>query len=344
MRRIVLGIVIILHALAHANVAIWAASSGPGWLVELLWSTALVGYLATGLGMLRVPLIRDRWKQIMVVAISASIILLLLMRDLFGSLGAVIDVLLLVLVMEWAQPRVDADVSVADAVGAEGLGHPWLHRTAWSVGALFLVYAAIVVAVRPVYVRWGTTAAERSAWLPGDDLARDARYRVDHGITIKAPADSVWPWLLQLGQNRAGFYSYDWLERLAGDEIRNADRIHPEWQRISTGDLVRATQPGYLGGRFGELGWRVVEVVPGRALVLENWGAFVVQPVDSATSRFYVRSRGPGTPSLAGVVFGPLNVFVFEPAHFIMECGMMRGVRDRAEAAAQRSGFVGPAN
>ena len=156
-----------------------------------------IGYLAAGLGMLRVPLIRDRWKQIMVVATSASIILLLLTRDLFGSLGAVIDVLLLVLVMAWAQPRVDADVSVADAVGAAGLGHPWLHRTAWSVGALLLVYAAIVVAVRPVYVRWGTTA---------------------------------------------------------------------------------------------------------------------------------------------------LNVFVFEPAHFIMERGMMRGVRDRAEAAAQRSGLVAPAN
>ena len=341
MRRIVLGIVLIIHALAHANVAIWAEAVGPVWLVQLLWSAALLGYLAAGLGMLRVPLIRDAWKQVMIVATVSSLMLLLLTQHLVSAFGAVLDVFLLVLVFEWAQPRADADVAVAKAVGARGLGHVWLHRIGWSVGALFFIYTAAVVAVRPLYVRWGTTPEERSARLPGDDLVRDAHYRVDHGITIKAPADSVWPWLVQLGQDRGGFYSYDWLERLIGDRISNADRIHPEWQSIKQGDFVRAAQPEYLGGRFGDVGWRVVELVPGRAIVLENWGAFVVQPVDSATSRFYVRTREPGAPSLAGVVFGPLNVLVFEPAHFIMQRGMMRGIRDRAEASIQR-GSRGP--
>ncbi len=337
MRRIVLGLVVILHALAHANVAIWASASGPAWLVESLWSIALLGYLAAGLGMLRVPVIRQFWKESMVAGTLCSIALLLVSRHLVGVLGAVIDVVLLVLVLEWGQLRTEADITAADLLGARSMGHVVLHRIGWSVGALFLIYAAAVVAVRPLYVRWGTTADERQARLPGDDVVRHALYRVDHGITINAPADSVWPWLVQLGQDRGGFYSYDWLERLVGDRIRNADRIHAEWQHIAAGDLVRATQPDYLGGRLGsDLGWRVVEVVPGRALVLENWGAFVVQPIDANTSRFYVRSRGPGTPSLAAVVFGPLNVLVFEPAHFIMERGMMRGVRDRAEAAYRR--------
>ena len=118
---------------------------------------------------------------------------------------------------------------------------------------------------------------------------------------------------------------------VVGDRIENADRIHPEWQHTERGDLVRATQPDYLGGRFGDLGWRVRDVVPGRALILENWGAFVVESIDANRSRLIVRTRGPGTPSLAGVVFGPLNVFVFEPAHFIMQRGMLRGIRDRAE-------------
>jgi hypothetical protein len=137
---------------------------------------------------------------------------------------------------------------------------------------------------------------------------------------------------VQLGQDRAGFYSYAWLEQLAGADIHNADRIHPEWQQLETGDLVRATQPDYLGGRLGEPGWRVREIVPGRAIVLENWGAFVVNPVDARTSRFFVRTRGDGMPSLAGVLLGPINVFVFEPAHFIMQRGMMLGIRDRAES------------
>lgn len=336
MRRIVLGLVIVLHALAHANVVIWAAPLG--WFATLLWSVALIGYLSAGLGMLRVPIVRHAWKQLMVTATIASMVLLLLMGELIASLGAIIDLLLLMLAFEWAQRRVDADVVVADAVGAEGLGHPWMHRVAWTVGAAFLVYATLVVAIRPTYVRWGTSSADRLVRLPGDQLVSGARYRVDHAITINAPADSVWPWVAQIGQDRAGFYSYAWLERLAGSRITNADRIHPEWQEIKAGDFVRATQPDYLGGRLGEPGWRVLEVVPGRAMVLENWGAFVVRPIDSATTRFQVRTRAPGAASLLGIMFGPLNVFVFEPAHFIMERGMMRGVRDRAERDAPRAG------
>ncbi|MEO5816834.1 MAG: hypothetical protein ABIT20_16285 [Gemmatimonadaceae bacterium] len=337
MKRIILGLVVITHALAHANVAIWASSAGPAWLVQLLWSVALLGYLSAGLGMLRVPVIRHWWKQAMVAGTLSSIALLLLTHRLIGGVGAVIDVVLLVLVLDWGQLRTEADITAADLLGVRNLRHVALHRIAWGFGASFLVYAAAVVAVRPLYVRWGTTADERRAHLPGDDIVRDAQYTVDHGITIRAPADSVWPWLVQLGQDRGGFYSYDWLERLAGDRIRNADRIHAEWQNIKPGDLVRATQPDYLGGRLGNaLGWRVTEVVPGRAIVLENWGAFVVQPVDSSTSRLFVRTRGQGTPSFAGVVFGPLNVLVFEPVHFIMERGMMRGIRDRAEATTRR--------
>ena len=146
----------------------------------------------------------------------------------------------------------------------------------------------------------------------------------------------MWPWLVQLGQDRGGFYSYDWLERAFGDDIRNADRIHPEWQTIARGDLVRATQPSYLGGKLGDLGWKVTDVVPGRALILENWGAFVVRPVNDSTSRLHIRLRGPGAPSLAGVALAPFGLLVFEPAHFIMERGMLLGIRQRAEGMMRR--------
>lgn len=338
MKRLLLGLLVIVHALAHANFVVFAATSGPTWIIEPLWSIAILGYLAAGLGMLRVPLVRDRWKQLLVAGTVGSILLLLTTRALLGAAGVVLDIMLLVLVLEWGQVRVDQDVKFAEVVGAEGLGHPLLHRAAWGFGFAFLLYAVVVVAARPVTMRWGTSAAERAAQLPGDDvLPVGARYRIDHGITIHAPADSVWPWLAQLGQDRGGFYSYSWLERMIGDQITNADRVHPEWQSVQTGQLVRATQPDYLGGRFGDVGWRVQRVEPGRALVLENWGSFVVQPVDANTSRFLVRTRGDGMPTLKGIVLGPLSVFVFEPAHFIMERGMMRGVRARAERMVQPS-------
>jgi hypothetical protein len=170
----------------------------------------------------------------------------------------------------------------------------------------------------------------------GDGMVVAPLYRIDHGITIRAPADAVFPWIAEVGQDRGGFYSYDWLERLIGDNMRNAERIHPEWQANQPGDLIRAVQPDYLGGRFGELGWKVLAVVPGRALVLSQWGVFAVQPVDDSTSRFLIRTRGAGRPSIPSLLAGPLNVFVFEPMHFVMERRMMRGVRDRAEANMRR--------
>ena len=82
-----------------------------------------------------------------------------------------------------------------------------------------------------------------------------------------------------------------------------------------------------------DIGWRVSGVVPGRLLALEGWGTFVLQPVDDSTMRLFVRTRGGGEPTLAGVALAPLGMLVFEPAHFIMQRGMLLGIRDRAERA-----------
>jgi len=144
----------------------------------------------------------------------------------------------------------------------------------------------------------------------------------------------VWPWLVQLGQDRAGFCSYDWLERAIGDRVRNADRIHGEWQARAVGDTVLATQREYLGGRLGTLGWRVSVIQPRAVLGLENWGNFVLRSIDSNTTRLVVRTRGRTRPTFANFIVAPIGVFVFEPAHFIMERAMLRGIRDRAESSS----------
>ena len=331
MRRGLLATLLLLHGLSHANVGVWAFSDGPTWLVAVLWAAAMLGYFAAAFGLLGVRSLRIRWKQLLTVATLASIALLVMFGHGIALLGIYIDLIIVVVVLEIEQRIVDRELVLAATSANNGFRHPWSRRLVTAMSVFMLAYGAAVAAFRPVYVRWGTTAAERSLSLPGDEREPNARYRIDHGITIHAPASAVWPWLVQLGQGRGGFYSYDWLERAFGAAIRNADRIHPEWQTIAKGDLVRATQPSYLGGKFGDLGWKVTDVVPGRALILENWGAFVVEPLDSTTSRLIVRTRGAGNPSFLGLVFGPLNVFVFEPAHFIMQRGMLRGIRDRAE-------------
>ena len=332
MRRIALATVLLLHGLAHASVGVWASSEGPLWLVTVLWAAAMLGYFAAALGLFRVPLLRRYWRPLLTAATAASILMLTLYSERVGLIGALVDVALYMFALEAVDGRAEADIEVVEACGTAALDHPIAHRVLWTIGTAWLLYAAVVVVIRPVYLHWGTTPAERDARLLGDELTPGAKYRVDHAITIHAPADSVWPWLVQLGQDRGGFYSYSWLERLVGDDVHNADRIHPEWQHLEAGDTILAAQPDYLGGRFGQIGWRVAELRPGRGMYLEKWGAFVLLPVDSSTTRLIIRSRGaPEPPNVASVLLGPLSVFVMEPAHFIMQQGMMRGIRRRAE-------------
>jgi hypothetical protein len=331
MRRGALATIFIFHALLHASIGVWAVADHSILVANTLWSAAIAAYLATGLAILRMPVLRRYWRTLLFAATFASVVLLTLCGSLLALLGIPVDLFLVLIAFDAMHPQIDSDIEFAEKAGTGALPHPALRRLGWTAGGLALVYVAGVAVIRPVYLGWGTTAAERGSPLPGDDPTVESRYRVDHGITINAPADSVWPWLVQLGQDRGGFYSYSRLERMVGDRVSNADRIHPEWQDRRIGDTVRATQADYLGGHFGTFGWRVTDIVPGRALVLENWGSFVLVPVDSATTRLIVRTRGPGTRSATALLLGPLNVFVFEPAHFIMQRGMLRGIRDRAE-------------
>lgn len=132
--------------------------------------------------------------------------------------------------------------------------------------------------------------------LPGDDLVPDPVFQSTRAVTIEAPVSAVWPWLVQLGYGRGGFYSYDWLEnlvvRLMGTRARyqSVDRIVPEIQNIEAGDFILAAPPGLLRGRVADKArWRVAAIDPGRALVLEGWGAFVLEPIDERRTRLIVR-------------------------------------------------------
>ena len=216
--------------------------------------------------------------------------------------------------------------------GDESRRHRALRR-AGAVASLALVaYVALLVLARPLHVRWGSTGDELRTPLPGDELAADPIYQVQHAVTIQARPEEIWPWLAQIGHDRGGFYSYTWLENSFGLHVRNAARVHPDWQGIAAGDSVLATPGDYLGtGR--RFGWRVARAEPNRVLVLEDWGAFVLEPVDSATTRLIVRTRGGGRDDVAAFALSPLSLMVMEPAHFIMERRMLLTIRDRVESA-----------
>jgi hypothetical protein len=163
--------------------------------------------------------------------------------------------------------------------------------------------------------------------LPGDQIAPVATST--RAITIAAPAGEVWQWLVQVGQDRAAFYSYDWLENLVGVNYHNAERIHPEWQQLAPGELVKGTPDGYLGRPA--TGWWPPVVEPGRVLYL--WGPIVIEPVDVQTTRLIARSRSAELSPLARVV----AVGFYDPVHFVMERGMLLGIKARAEGLPDRS-------
>jgi len=188
--------------------------------------------------------------------------------------------------------------------------------------------AVYSVFIQPWMMRWGATDAEIKMPLPGDDLVPNPTAQSTRAITIKAPDTEVWKWLVQIGQNRAGFYSYTFLENMVGADIHNVDRIIPEFQDLKVGDFVRSAPPNYMGGRFGDkAGWYIPILEPNRALVLKGWGAFVLYPIDEKRTRLIIR-----TPSdWRGWARVPDYLFM-QPIHFIMERRMMLGIKQQAEA------------
>jgi hypothetical protein len=177
---------------------------------------------------------------------------------------------------------------------------------------------AYALAIRPRLLRWGATGEEVRKPLPGDELVFDPASVATRAVTVNAPVEAVWPWLAQIGQDRGGFYSYEWLENLAGCRLRNAERIHPEWQDRAVGETV-LLHPAR--------GLKLARFEPNRILALEGWGSFVLEPVDEQTTRLIARSPTPrGWAALAGLLF-------WEVPHFVMERKMLLGIKERAERA-----------
>ena len=208
-----------------------------------------------------------------------------------------------------------------------------MRRMHAGVTALASVAAFYVLLGRARQLRWGATGREAGEPLPGDDLIADPDLTATRAITVRAPASRVWPWIAQLGQGRGGFYSYDFLENLAGCDVHSADRIVPEWQDVMAGDEVRLAPQANLAVAYLERG---------RSLVLRGgipmgntappydftW-AFVLEDGPAGTTRLLVRERYAYTRPWARLLVEPV-----EAVSFVMSRKMLGGIRDRAEHAA----------
>jgi hypothetical protein len=188
-----------------------------------------------------------------------------------------------------------------------------------------------VAALHPWMMNWGSTRAEQAMVLPGDTEPPSSYFT--RAITIDAPPAAVWPWLMAIGQDRAGFLSNDWLENLAGGDIHNGSTLQPAWQPRSIGDKVPMAGP--IERRWGGDGvlltvrmlepYRVIGDIPGR---------FVLEPLDTSGTRLLLREE-LAIPERRNALW-----VVWDPMHFVMEQRMLRGIKERAEGVPLVSPFV----
>jgi len=176
---------------------------------------------------------------------------------------------------------------------------------------------------RPWQRTWGATAAEVSEVLPGDDLVPGDAWEATRAITIRATPAAIWPWLIQMGYQRAGFYSWD---RLDNDGVPSATRILPEFQRLAEGDVMPLTR---------DVDGRVVTLAENRVLVLSfksdsdvpwSW-TWSLRPSGIGTTRLVSRLR-VGTSRRR-------TRFVLDAAELFMMRKHLRGIKARAEASSE---------
>jgi hypothetical protein len=203
------------------------------------------------------------------------------------------------------------------------------------IGAALLGAAGVsAAAVAHRLAHWGATPDEVRRPLPGDELLPGGLATVTNAVTIAAPVAQVWPWIVQIGRGRAGFYTYTWLENLLGADIHNLDHIDPGLQRLAVGDRIWLTPETYLGRIPGQA-WRVAAIDPGHVLVLEQrppenphpgtW-SLVLETAGARRTRLISRHC---TPPPSGLV--ARAVAWFWSLSSVMERGMLLGIKRRVE-------------
>lgn len=315
----ILGFGFLLFGALHALPGMIATSiSRPMpvlWAATSLWTFATVGFGVAAYGLWGFPAFYDQWRRLSIGASVASLVLIAIVGQARFIPLAAIDLCVFLPVLS----RIEVPASLPERR---------FLKVIRGLGTMFLLYGASVVALHPWYQNWGATKSEIRAPMVGDPEDGSREHLINHVVTVKANPGDVWKWLVQLGQDRAGFYSYDFLERLAGTRIHNVYEVRPEWQSRNAGDFVRSVPADWMGGRWAALtGWKVGKVVPNELLYLENWGPMWIQPQGNGAVRLGVRTDVGDVPFLAA----PIELFLFEPIHFVMEQRMLLTIKRLAE-------------
>jgi hypothetical protein len=205
------------------------------------------------------------------------------------------------------------------------------------VGAATMLLAFVTPFLRQARNHWGLTAEEAERPRPGDELIPMPLWSWTHAVEVDALPEQVWPWVAQIGADRAGFYSYQWLENLAGCNLKNAEALHAEWiHRVRDSLILHPKAPPIP----------VVSIEPGRSLVAfaaadekaraegRPWAAvswaFLLEPLEDGRTRIVSRFRSTCSDDLkTRATQGPS---LLEPIGFAMDRRMLLGIVERVEA------------
>jgi uncharacterized membrane protein YphA (DoxX/SURF4 family) len=202
-----------------------------------------------------------------------------------------------------------------------------------SILVLLAILAAIYwLLIRPRLLRWGATAAELQSSLPEDDIVANPAFDATRAIAIRARPEEIWPWLVQMGYGRAGFYGYDLIENLGGGRgLRSATTILPQFQNPRTGHPLPLSVAASL--QFGAID-------PNRTLVWQSrdhppTGVFIwaLRPIDAANTRLISRIRWRYLSDPQGRALGIFTEFT----DHVAVRAILEGVRDRVEGRPPRS-------
>jgi hypothetical protein len=187
--------------------------------------------------------------------------------------------------------------------------------------------ALYVLVLRPKTMRWGASDDEVDRPLPGDGVVAGRGFRATRAITIDAPPECVWPWIVQIGSGRAGWYA---LDRIDNGGVPSAQEIVPELQDLRVGDLI----PMVVGK---EIGPRVLQMEPNRRML---WGTghefsweWVLEPIGHRRTRLITRMHEAYPPLLSRRM---LYAIVASSGDIVMHWTQLRRIRGRAERLSAR--------
>lgn len=208
-------------------------------------------------------------------------------------------------------------------------------------GFLLALAASYAALLRPRLVRWGASDDEVAADFPDAGIVPNGKRSATMATTLDAPPSAVWPWLVQMGTNRAGWYSIDSLDNFGR---HSSDEIHPEWQQIEVGSRMYGTPDGSQS-------WVVAALEPERLLVLrislslsgkqfdpesaawpsafsDSTWSFVLRPLPENRTRLVVSGYWALKPAW---LRPPFSVLVLEPSHWIMQTAQFANLKRRVE-------------